>query len=572
LKLGLERAVLSQQRENNGEGGGEGGDENNTGKKDKSDRVAQAKEIDELLKKGAYDVFRDDDDGEAEKFMETDIDQLLERSSKKVTYDASATSSLGSSGLGSFSKASFVASTGDGEKDVDLDDPDFWKKAVGLDAPEEITEEEAAMLHAGVKRSRKQVQVFDPYSEFAEAEQRKQDKIESKIKEEKQEKERLRLEKKQRKKEDQKALDQLKSVGNVNEARYRFISESFMERHELGPYNVAFSEIELDLGSSKEASISKENDGTEDGAGSDSGWILDALGVEEEDNSSSSVPFDTSIGVSMGSGGPQVSVGVGVTIGKKKKRSSSQKLRNVIEGSSSNGISSKRKKPMKPHLSDSESGIMGRLRASGANSLVGRSILGAYPGDLPSPDEAADSRGVAYMARRYGYGDWSDEEDESDENPLDGDASDDDAGSLVENLTKQERVRPKKRSKTGTKAKKRRSSSSRTSASTLAVSSSVSGSISTSASRRRRKTRRSQLPSLAMQTLGEKPGSGSAASKSRSTSTSTKKASQSSDANIKDALLGSTKRKKPVRPAMSILDETKKSSSSTNAKSQNEDL
>eukprot|EP00339_Tiarina_fusa_P020815 CAMPEP_0117067990 /NCGR_PEP_ID=MMETSP0472-20121206/47609_1 /TAXON_ID=693140 ORGANISM="Tiarina fusus, Strain LIS" /NCGR_SAMPLE_ID=MMETSP0472 /ASSEMBLY_ACC=CAM_ASM_000603 /LENGTH=41 /DNA_ID= /DNA_START= /DNA_END= /DNA_ORIENTATION= len=40
-----------------------------------------------------------------------------------------------SGGLGSFSKASFVTDTGDGDKDVDLDDPDFWQKAVGFDAP-----------------------------------------------------------------------------------------------------------------------------------------------------------------------------------------------------------------------------------------------------------------------------------------------------------------------------------------------------------------------------------------------------------------------------------------------------
>ncbi|KAL7528487.1 hypothetical protein ACHAWF_002583, partial [Thalassiosira exigua] len=57
--------------------------------------------------------------------------------SRTVTWGAAATSSL-SSGLESFSKASFCASTGEGDgKDVDLDDPDFWSKAVGLEAPPE---------------------------------------------------------------------------------------------------------------------------------------------------------------------------------------------------------------------------------------------------------------------------------------------------------------------------------------------------------------------------------------------------------------------------------------------------
>jgi chromodomain-helicase-DNA-binding protein 7 len=167
LKLGLERAVLSQNRDQ-----GEESDDKIV--KTKSEREAQAREIDELLKKGAYDVFRDDYDKEAEKFMETDIDQLLAHSAKKVTYGASATSSLGS-GLGSFSKASFVANTDAGEKDVDLDDPDFWSKAVGLEAPTETSEEVAAMLDDGVKRSRKQVQVYDPYADTAEAEKMKKE-------------------------------------------------------------------------------------------------------------------------------------------------------------------------------------------------------------------------------------------------------------------------------------------------------------------------------------------------------------------------------------------------------------
>jgi hypothetical protein len=169
LKLGLERAVMSQNREQN--------EENDDGAKTskKSNREAQAKEIDQLLKKGAYDVFRDDDDKEAERFMETDIDQLLEHSSKTVSYDATATSSLGN-GLGSFSKASFVASTDDGAKDVDLDDPDFWSKAVGLDAPpDEIPDDIAAMIDDGVKRSRKQVEQYDPYAESSTAEQIKKE-------------------------------------------------------------------------------------------------------------------------------------------------------------------------------------------------------------------------------------------------------------------------------------------------------------------------------------------------------------------------------------------------------------
>ena len=202
MKLGLERAVLSAQRDQ-----GDNGDANE--KKPLSHKQAQAKEIDELLKKGAYDVFRDNDDAEAEKFMETDIDQLLEKITMKVTYGASSSSTIG---LGSFSKASFVTDTGDGEKDVDLDDPDFWAKAVGLEAPVETPEDVAHMLDDGAKRSRKQVEQFNPFAEFNEKEQAKSDRITIQEIEEQEEHKRLRSEKKakkEKKEKDKRAREEL---------------------------------------------------------------------------------------------------------------------------------------------------------------------------------------------------------------------------------------------------------------------------------------------------------------------------------------------------------------------------
>lgn len=189
LKLGLDRAVLAHQRQN------ADSLENSNKRKSKAEKEEQAKEIDSLLKKGAYDVFNEDDDKEAEQFMETDIDQLLEKSSRKVTYGESATTTL-ASGLGSFSKASFVAS-GDGDgKDVDLDDPEFWSKAVGLEAPpEEMDPTLALIIGDGSKRNRKQVQAFDPQAEDIEAERRRLEEIAQAKAEEEEEKEIAKLEK-----------------------------------------------------------------------------------------------------------------------------------------------------------------------------------------------------------------------------------------------------------------------------------------------------------------------------------------------------------------------------------------
>ncbi|OWZ23357.1 Chromodomain-helicase-DNA-binding protein [Phytophthora megakarya] len=108
LKLGLDKAVLTHMRRENEEEGGK--------KRNKSAKAQESKEIDELLKRGAYDVFRDDD----------------------------------TAAQSSFSKASFVSATT--SDDVDLDDPDFWKKAVGLNEPDPIEAED--LLPQQRKRTR----------------------------------------------------------------------------------------------------------------------------------------------------------------------------------------------------------------------------------------------------------------------------------------------------------------------------------------------------------------------------------------------------------------------------------
>ncbi|KAI9989363.1 hypothetical protein PInf_019641 [Phytophthora infestans] len=133
LKLGLDKAVLTHMRRENEEEGGK--------KRNKSSKAEESKEIDELLKRGAYDVFRDDDNA-GEQFCALDIDQILQRSSQIVQYTEQAQSS--------FSKASFVSATT--SDDVDLDDPDFWKKAVGLTEPDPIEAED--LLPQQRKRTR----------------------------------------------------------------------------------------------------------------------------------------------------------------------------------------------------------------------------------------------------------------------------------------------------------------------------------------------------------------------------------------------------------------------------------
>uniref|UniRef100_A0A4W4GPM8 DNA helicase n=1 Tax=Electrophorus electricus TaxID=8005 RepID=A0A4W4GPM8_ELEEL len=105
LKLGLDRAVL-QSMSGNKEGSVNG------------IQQFSKKEIEDLLRKGAYAAIMDEND-EGSRFCEEDIDQILQRRATTITIE--------SEGKGStFSKASFVAS--ENRTDIALDDPEFWQK------------------------------------------------------------------------------------------------------------------------------------------------------------------------------------------------------------------------------------------------------------------------------------------------------------------------------------------------------------------------------------------------------------------------------------------------------------
>lgn len=92
LKLGLDRAVLQSM---------------NTDKVTKSgglsDGQLSKKEIEDLLKKGAYGALMDDDNA-GDKFCEEDIEQILQRRTQIVTIES------GEEKGSTFSKASFAAS------------------------------------------------------------------------------------------------------------------------------------------------------------------------------------------------------------------------------------------------------------------------------------------------------------------------------------------------------------------------------------------------------------------------------------------------------------------------------
>ncbi|XP_043913895.1 chromodomain-helicase-DNA-binding protein 8 [Protopterus annectens] len=104
LKLGLDKAVLQSM----------------SGRESNVSGIQQftKKEIEDLLRKGAYAAIMDEDD-ESSKFCEEDIDQILQRRTTTITIETEGKGST-------FAKASFVAS--ENRTDISLDDPNFWQK------------------------------------------------------------------------------------------------------------------------------------------------------------------------------------------------------------------------------------------------------------------------------------------------------------------------------------------------------------------------------------------------------------------------------------------------------------
>lgn len=125
LKLGLDKAVLQSM---------------NTQKATGLDGQLTKKEIEELLRKGAYGALMDDDNA-GDKFCEEDIDQILQRRTQVITIES--TEAKGST----FSKATFSSSNN--REDIELDDPDFWEKwakKANINPEDLLTKEELVQL------------------------------------------------------------------------------------------------------------------------------------------------------------------------------------------------------------------------------------------------------------------------------------------------------------------------------------------------------------------------------------------------------------------------------------------
>ncbi|KAI6241179.1 Helicase [Aphelenchoides fujianensis] len=98
LKLGLDKAILQSMNP-------------------RDNQQMTKKEIEDLLRKGAYGAVMDEDN-EGSNFNEEDIDTILQRRTQTIKLEAGVKG-------GTFAKATFTSSN---NEDIDINDPNFWAK------------------------------------------------------------------------------------------------------------------------------------------------------------------------------------------------------------------------------------------------------------------------------------------------------------------------------------------------------------------------------------------------------------------------------------------------------------
>ena len=134
LKLGLDKAILQSMRNE---------DKFNAAAGQNSQLTK--KEIEDLLKKGAYGAIMEDDTA-ADKFCEEDIDKILQQRSTVIQIEGGQKGST-------FSKASFQTSE---TSDIALDDPDFWQKwakKAEIDLEEKLNPKDERIIYEPRRRT-----------------------------------------------------------------------------------------------------------------------------------------------------------------------------------------------------------------------------------------------------------------------------------------------------------------------------------------------------------------------------------------------------------------------------------
>ncbi|XP_071490043.1 uncharacterized protein [Diadema antillarum] len=132
MKLGLDKAVLQSMRAD---------------KESSSYNPQQAlskKEIEDLLRRGAYGAIMDDED-QSSKFCAEDIDMILQRRTQVIQHKPGMKGS-------SFAKASFTVNSD--HTDININDPDFWHKWAKRADIDTTTGKDEFLIHVPRQRTK----------------------------------------------------------------------------------------------------------------------------------------------------------------------------------------------------------------------------------------------------------------------------------------------------------------------------------------------------------------------------------------------------------------------------------
>lgn len=137
LKLGLDKAILQSMRNEDKFSQAAAGANNPL--------QLSKKEIEDLLKKGAYGAIMEDD-AAGDKFCEEDIDKILQQRSTVIQIEGGEKGST-------FSKASFQTSE---TNDIAIDDPEFWQKwakKADIDIEEKLNPKDERIIYEPRRRT-----------------------------------------------------------------------------------------------------------------------------------------------------------------------------------------------------------------------------------------------------------------------------------------------------------------------------------------------------------------------------------------------------------------------------------
>lgn len=212
---------------------------------------------------------------------------------------------------------------------------------------------------------------------------------------------------------DEYAVKQLQRIGTIHKAKYRLLSDTFMKRHYLGSY---VSTTTMESNNMKLNDADELNTNNQQQASKSSDSLFDKI-VPFASSKKTKILFNDDKKMIDMDWVIKAMTQPGRNINNDRHIDWSKTNEGIIQMIKSNKYNNGVKKSIITSISessDNSNSLVGRsLRAVSGTSLS-RSLLGAYPGDAVPINDAASANGIVPLAYKYGYGEWSDDDENYD--------------------------------------------------------------------------------------------------------------------------------------------------------------